>query len=76
MRATKLIGDGLYGVDLKQIGNQVYLIEINDNPNIDAGYEDRLMGDDLYRPRYAGLPAPHTTTQEHERSGLEAGAQL
>jgi glutathione synthase/RimK-type ligase-like ATP-grasp enzyme len=48
MRATKLIGDGLYGVDLKQIGNQVYLIEINDNPNIDAGYEDRLMGDDLY----------------------------
>ncbi len=48
LRATKLIGDGLYGVDLKQVGNQVYVIEINDNPSIDAGYEDKLLKDDLY----------------------------
>ncbi|HVL56474.1 MAG TPA: RimK family protein [Burkholderiaceae bacterium] len=49
VRAANLIGSGLYGVDLKQIGDQVYLIEINDNPNIDAGNEDQVLGDALYR---------------------------
>lgn len=48
LRATKYIGDGLYGVDLKEVGKEVFVIEINDNPNIDAGYEDRLLGDTLY----------------------------
>jgi glutathione synthase/RimK-type ligase-like ATP-grasp enzyme len=45
---AKLIGDGLYGVDLKQDERGVYVIEINDNPNIDAGIEDRVLGDRLY----------------------------
>lgn len=49
LRATALIGDGLYGVDLKQDGDKVYVIEINDNPNIDAGVEDNYLKDDLYR---------------------------
>jgi glutathione synthase/RimK-type ligase-like ATP-grasp enzyme len=48
VRAARLVGDGLYGVDLKQLGRQVKVIEINDNPNVDAGYEDRVAGDDLY----------------------------
>jgi glutathione synthase/RimK-type ligase-like ATP-grasp enzyme len=48
IRASRLIGDGLYGVDLKQIGRKVYLVEINDNPSIDVGYEDRAAGDGLY----------------------------
>ncbi|WP_431025927.1 RimK family protein [Halomonas sp. H5] len=48
LKATRLIGDGLYGVDLKQIGERVVVIEINDNPNIDAGIEDRVLGDRLY----------------------------
>lgn len=43
-----LIGDGLYGVDLKQNENGIFVIEINDNPNIDAGIEDRILGDRLY----------------------------
>ena len=34
-KAASLIGDGLYGVDLKQTDDGVYVIEINDNPNID-----------------------------------------
>ncbi|BBA35911.1 uncharacterized protein sS8_3980 [Methylocaldum marinum] len=46
---AKLIGDGLYGVDLKQTEDGVYVIEINDNPNIDAGIEDRILGDLLYQ---------------------------
>lgn len=45
---ANLIGDGLYGVDLKQNERGVYVIEINDNPNIDAGIEDEILGDDLY----------------------------
>jgi len=49
LQAANLIGDGLYGVDLKQIGNRVYVIEINDNPNIDAGSEDGILKDALYR---------------------------
>jgi glutathione synthase/RimK-type ligase-like ATP-grasp enzyme len=48
VRAARLIGDGLYGVDLKEIGRKVYLVEVNDNPNIDVGYEDSAIGDELY----------------------------
>jgi glutathione synthase/RimK-type ligase-like ATP-grasp enzyme len=48
LRAAKLIGDGLYGVDLKQVGRKVYVVEINDNPNIDAGLEDKVLRDELY----------------------------
>ena len=49
MRAANLIGDGLYGVDIKQHGQRVYIIEINDNPNVDAGNEDGVLKDRLYR---------------------------
>ncbi len=48
-KAANLIGDGLYGVDLKQVGEEVYVIEINDNPNVDSGNEDGVLGDALYR---------------------------
>lgn len=48
LRAAKLVGDGLYGVDLKQIGDRVVVIEVNDNPNIDSGIEDLVDGDKLY----------------------------
>ena len=49
LRATAPIGDGLYGVDLKQVGDRVVVIEVNDNPSIDAGVEDACLGADLYR---------------------------
>jgi glutathione synthase/RimK-type ligase-like ATP-grasp enzyme len=49
VQAANLMGDGFYGVDLKQIGSQYYVIEINDNPNVDAGNEDGVLGDALYR---------------------------
>ncbi len=47
-KATALIGDGLYGVDLKFVNGNVYVIEVNDNPNIDAGIEDAVLKDKLY----------------------------
>ncbi len=48
LKATDAIGDGFYGVDIKQCGNAFYLIEVNDNPNIEAGYEDAILKDQLY----------------------------
>ncbi len=49
LRATTPIGHGLYGVDIKQLDGRVVIIEVNDNPSIDAGIEDAYLGDDLYR---------------------------
>ena len=48
LKAANLIGDGLYGLDIKQIGSNFCVIEINDNPNIDHGYEDLIRKDDLF----------------------------
>lgn len=48
LRATGRIGNGLYGVDLKQIGERIVVTEVNDNPNIDAGCEDAILGRELY----------------------------
>lgn len=49
LRAANLIGDGLYGVDLKEDARGVCVIEVNDNPNLDAGIEDAAIKDGLYR---------------------------
>ncbi|MGT3154983.1 ATP-grasp domain-containing protein [Legionella pneumophila] len=48
LKSTRLIGDGLYGVDIKSHGNKYYVIEVNDNPNIDHGLEDKILGQNLY----------------------------
>lgn len=48
LKATRLIGGGLFGVDLKEVNGQPLLIEVNDNPNIDFGVEDIQLGDLLY----------------------------
>lgn len=49
LKAANAIGDGLYGVDLKEINKKPIVIEVNDNPNIDSGYEDKILGPELYR---------------------------
>lgn len=49
LRAANLIGSGLYGLDLKQLGERCVVMEINDNPSIEAGNEDGLLKDALYR---------------------------
>jgi len=48
LKACSIIGRSLYGVDVKQNGDQVYVIEVNDNPNIDHDVEDRYLGSELY----------------------------
>jgi glutathione synthase/RimK-type ligase-like ATP-grasp enzyme len=49
LKAAALVGNGLYGVDLKEDRGRVRVIEINDNPTIEAGSEDAVLGDELYR---------------------------
>jgi len=48
LKASNLIGDGLYGVDIKQIGRKCCVIEVNDNPTIEGGVEDAILKDELY----------------------------
>jgi glutathione synthase/RimK-type ligase-like ATP-grasp enzyme len=53
--AANLIGDGLYGVDLKEVDGRALIIEINDNPSIESGLEDAVLGDELYRTIMRGF---------------------
>jgi glutathione synthase/RimK-type ligase-like ATP-grasp enzyme len=48
VRAARCIGDGLYGVDIKQTPDGVFVIEVNDNPNLDHGCEDSGEKDDVW----------------------------
>lgn len=49
VRAARLIGSGLYGVDIKQNDRGIFVIEVNDNPNLDTGNEDQVEKDVLWR---------------------------
>ena len=49
MKAANLIGNGFYGVDVKESDGRFTVIEVNDNPNVDVGVEDALLKDELYR---------------------------
>ena len=64
LRAANLIGDGLYGVDVKATPRGALVIEVNDNPNLDAGIEDKVLGEGLYRAVVAEMVA----RLEHQRS--------
>lgn len=49
VKSANLMGKGLYGIDLKEIKNEVLVIEINDNPNIDTSVEDAIYKDKIYQ---------------------------
>ena len=55
VQAAALIGSGLYGVDLKSTPWGPVVVEVNDNPSIDAGYEDALLKNRLYDALMSGL---------------------
>ncbi|GGZ70171.1 RimK family protein [Paraglaciecola chathamensis] len=48
IKASAIVGKGLYGVDIKQVNNQVYVIEVNDNPSLESKVEDLYLGKELY----------------------------
>ena len=47
-KAARSVGLGLYGIDIKEIKGRYFLIEINDNPSIEAGCEDQVLKGELY----------------------------
>jgi glutathione synthase/RimK-type ligase-like ATP-grasp enzyme len=49
VRAARLIGRGLYGVDVKATERGVFVIEINDNPNLVHDVEDAAEKDEVWR---------------------------
>jgi len=67
-------------VDLKQTEKGVVVIEVNDNPSIDAGVEDEVLKDDLYRTLIEDfvarldlrrqVPRPETVTPPASKAGL------
>ena len=48
VRAARPIGDGFYGVDLKQTSTGVVVMEVNDNPNLEHGIEDAVGKDEIW----------------------------
>jgi glutathione synthase/RimK-type ligase-like ATP-grasp enzyme len=47
-RAARPIGDGFYGVDIKQTDNGFVVMEVNDNPNLEHGIEDQVGKDEIW----------------------------
>jgi glutathione synthase/RimK-type ligase-like ATP-grasp enzyme len=48
VRAAKPIGDGFYGVDVKQTDSGYVVMEVNDNPNLEHGIEDQVGKDEIW----------------------------
>lgn len=65
--AARLIGNGLYGVDLKEINGIPHLIEINDNPSLDAGIEDEVLGMELYTAILKEFRQPYRQSAEQKQ---------
>lgn len=49
VRAARLIGRGLYGVDIKETPQGIVVIEVNDNPDLNHGIEDQAEKDAVWR---------------------------
>jgi glutathione synthase/RimK-type ligase-like ATP-grasp enzyme len=48
LQAANAIGDGFYGVDIKEINGRYVVMEVNDNPSVERSVEDQVLGDALY----------------------------
>ncbi len=48
VKAASCIGEGLYGVDLKETNDGIFVIEVNDNPNLDHNCEDTGEKDEVW----------------------------
>ena len=39
LKTCRVVGKGLYGVDIKEVNGEYVVVEVNDNPSVYAGYE-------------------------------------
>src|ERR1044071_1705766 len=47
-KVNRILTNGLYGIDIKEVDGKAYVIEINDNPSIDGDVEDEIEGEKIY----------------------------
>lgn len=71
LKAANCIGSGFYGVDIKEHGTKGIVIEVNDNPSIDAGFEDEVLGAQLYRAVMLSLKGRIERSQGLPLQGLK-----
>ncbi|WP_019038782.1 RimK family alpha-L-glutamate ligase [Psychroflexus tropicus] len=64
LKSAKIMGKGLYGIDVKEVNGKALVIEINDNPNIDAGVEDGYYGDEVYTAILSALKSRLNSKQD------------
>lgn len=74
--AASAIGDGLYGIDLKETGRGVVVIEINDNPDIKRGIEDSVEGEQVWLGILAWFKARWSTGGDPSRTWTRHPAAL
>jgi glutathione synthase/RimK-type ligase-like ATP-grasp enzyme len=48
VRAARPIGDGFYGVDIKETPTGFVVLEVNDNPSLEHGIEDQVGKDEIW----------------------------
>jgi glutathione synthase/RimK-type ligase-like ATP-grasp enzyme len=48
VRAARPIGEGFYGVDIKETPTGFVVMEVNDNPNLEHGIEDQVGKDEIW----------------------------
>ncbi len=73
LAAANAIGGSLYGIDLKEIDGEFYVIEVNDNPTIAAGEEDQA-DPDIYEAiiRYLAGEDAHPVGEDAHPAGEDA----
>jgi glutathione synthase/RimK-type ligase-like ATP-grasp enzyme len=49
VRAARSVGEGFYGVDLKQTADGIVVMEVNENPSLEHGIEDTAGKDEIWR---------------------------
>lgn len=57
-KVVLFLDHGFYGIDIKEINGKVYLIEINDNPNLYFGVEDKINRDEIFYEIFKSLTVP------------------
>jgi glutathione synthase/RimK-type ligase-like ATP-grasp enzyme len=48
VRAARPIGEGFYGIDIKETDRGFIVMEVNDNPNLEHGIEDQVGKDEIW----------------------------
>lgn len=71
--AGKAIGNGLYGVDIKESNGKLYVIEVNDNPSLEGGEDAHYP--DMFRKILSYLITGHTFRVADELSDRVYGPQ-